>query len=471
MSTAAALRAGVRQGLRCFSLTPVEQGTPEGRAHERHRRVALTAAAAALAKLLSVATALISVPLTLHYLGTERFGMWMTISSLIAMLVFADFGIANGVLSAVAEAHGRDDRRAVQRIVASGFLMLAAIAAILLTLFALLYAHVPWPRVFNVQGELARAEAGPALAVFVVCFVVAIPLALVQRVQMGLQQGFVASLWQCVGSACALGGVLLAIGLQAGLPWLVLAMAGAPLLAALFNSLHFYLRGEPDLRPRRRRFSGEVARALARTGVLFFVLQVSWAVAFTSDNIVIAHLLGASAVAGYAVPEKLFGLIGVAIAMALTPLWPAYGEAIARGDGAWVRRTFWQAMVISAGAAGTVSLMLVLLAPTILHAWVGDVVTPALSLLAALAVWKVIEAVGNGVAMFLNGATVIALQVVAAFTTAVAAISLKLVLVPSIGVAGAVWATIVAYLLFTGIPYAVYVPKLLLLTGTVNRRQ
>ena len=176
MGVAAVLPARVRGRLRWLSLTPFHQSTPEGRAQERHRRVALTAVASALAKILSVGTALISVPLTLHYLGVERFGMWMTISSLIAMLAFADFGIANGVLSAVAEAHGRDDRAALQRIVSSGFFMLTAIAAGLLALFVALYAHVIWHAVFNVQSALPRAEAGPVLALLAACFACASPL-------------------------------------------------------------------------------------------------------------------------------------------------------------------------------------------------------------------------------------------------------------------------------------------------------
>ena len=57
MVPAAVLPARVRERLRWFSLTPCDQTTAEGRARERHRRVALTAVAAALAKLLSVATA------------------------------------------------------------------------------------------------------------------------------------------------------------------------------------------------------------------------------------------------------------------------------------------------------------------------------------------------------------------------------------------------------------------------------
>lgn len=450
----------LRDHVRHLSLTPFDVSSADGRARERHRRVALSAGAAALAKVLSVGTALISVPLTLHYLGAERFGMWMIISSLIALLAFADLGIANGVLSEVAAAHGRDDRAAVQRIVSSGFFLLSAIAVALLALFAGAYFWVPWHRVFNVQSELARAEAGPALAVFVACFAAAIPLAVVQRVQLGLQQGFTASLWQCVGSLCGLAGVLLAISLQGGLPWLVLSMAGVPLLAALLNSLHFYGSAQPDLRPRLAFISRQAARRVAGSGALFFVLQVTVALAYTSDSLVIAQLLGAPAVAAYAVPEKLFSLISLALAMVLAPLWPAYGEAIARGDGAWVRRTLKHSIWLAAGVAGAGSLLLLAFGPAILHLWVGEAIAPPMLLLVALAVWKVMEAMGSAVAMFLNGARVVTLQVVVASTTALAAIGLKFLLVPSVGIAGAVWATVIAYVIFAAIPYTIYLPKL-----------
>ena len=43
--------------------------------------MALTAISSAVAKVITVVTMLISVRLTLNYLGTERYGLWMTISS------------------------------------------------------------------------------------------------------------------------------------------------------------------------------------------------------------------------------------------------------------------------------------------------------------------------------------------------------------------------------------------------------
>jgi O-antigen/teichoic acid export membrane protein len=469
MAALAVLPPRIRDRLRWLSLTPFDQSTADGRAQERHRRVALTAAAAALAKVLSVGSALISVPLTLHYLGAERFGMWMTISALIAMLAFADFGIANGVLSIVADAHGRDDHAGIRRAVGSGFYLLTGIALAVLILFAAIYFFVPWPAVFNVTSAQAAAEAGPALAVFVLCFAVNIPLAVVQRVQMGLQQGFVASLWQCVGSACGLIGVLWAVQARAGLPWLVLALAGAPLLAAVLNGVYFFVRARPDLLPRWFSVSRQTCQQVASSGFLFFVLQVVMAVAYTSDSIVIAQVLGASAVAAYAVPEKLFSLVSLCMAMVLAPLWPAYSEAIARGDSAWVRRTLKRSIWFSFGLSIAASVLLVLLGPALLRLWVGNSVTPPAQLVLALAVWKIIEAVSGALAVFLNGARVIALQLLIATSTAVLAFALKLTLVPSIGVAGAVWATVIAYLLFALMPYAVLIPKLKVLSNGLEK--
>jgi O-antigen/teichoic acid export membrane protein len=440
---------------------PFDTSTPEGRASERHRRVTLSAITSALAKLTSVGTALLTVPLTLHYLGPERYGLWMTISSLVVILAFADFGIGNGILNAVARAHGSDDVRAVRVSLSSGYCVLGLVALVLLAMLAASYAFVPWPSLFAVQTELARQEVGPAVAVFIVCFALAVPLGIVQRVQIGLQRSFLASLWQCLASVLGLLGVIVAIQQQAGLPWLVLAFFGAPLLAGTLNTLVFFGRTNRELAPRRALVSAPAAAELVRSGALFFVLQLVVGIAYASDSLVITHVLGPAAVADYAVPERLFSLVTVALGMFLAPLWPAYGEAIARGDTAWARRTLLRsttgAVLVAALCAGA----LVLLGPLLIKWWVGTAVQAPLMLLLGLALWKVIEAGGTALAVFLNGANVVRSQVILATLTAVSALTLKVVLVGHLGVAGTVWATICAYLVCTAVPMAFLVPRIL----------
>lgn len=439
----------------------VDYSTEQGRADERHRRALLSALASMAAKVLSVLTALISVPLTLHYLGAERYGMWLTMSSLVAMLAFADLGVGNGLLNAVADANGKDDKTQIRAYVSSGFLALSGVAVFILIGFAAIYQLVEWPAVFNVKSIAASEESGPALAVFVICFAIAIPMSIVQRVQMGLQRGFLASLWQCAASLLGLLGVVLAIKLEASLPWLVLAYLGAPLMAGVVNSIVYFGWMQPDIRPAFGSSSMAASGRILKTGMLFLVLQVVVAVAYTSDGIIVAQLLGASAVAEYAVPEKMFGVGAAILAMMLAPLWPAYGEALARGDHAWVRRTLKKTLVIAVVASTLVSGMLILTGAQIMHFWVGDMMNPPLALLVGLGIWKVFETSGNALAVYLNGANVIGVQVIISVMMAICSVSLKLLLIPMMGIAGVPWATALAFFVCAVVPYYFILPKLL----------
>jgi len=434
---------------------------PGGRAQERHRRVALTGIAAAAAKIIAVSTSLVTIPMTLHYLGSERFGLWMTVSSVVAILNFADFGIGNGVLNAISEANGKDDVEAIREYIASGALLLSTIAACLLAIFLLVYRFIPFSEFFNVRSELAVREAGPAMAVFCGCFLLNIPLGIVQRIQLGLQEGFISNLWQLFGSLTGLLGIIVVIHFQAGLPWLVLALAGAPVFAMLVNGIIFFTATRPNLRPKAQNVSQAAMNRIAHIGMLFFVLQLAVAMAYSSDNVIAAQVLGPDAVTRYSITAKMFSMISVLLAMFLGPLWPAYGEAISRGDLLWVRKTLFRSLFGAMVIAGIGALTLVLLGPWLLKVWVHRILDPPFFLLLGLGLWAIVEAGGSALAMFLNGANIVGLQVTLASIFAVACLTLKIALVRRLGIVGIPWATLISYICCTAIPCAFLVPRIL----------
>ncbi len=130
-------------------LQDLDSLTTESRSRERYRRIGSTAITSMGARGIGIATALISVPLTLRYLGAEEYGLWVTITAVTAFLTFANFGLGNGLVNGVSEAQGRNDREAVRRYVSSAFYMLLGVMTILGLTFAVVYPLVPWPRVFQ----------------------------------------------------------------------------------------------------------------------------------------------------------------------------------------------------------------------------------------------------------------------------------------------------------------------------------
>jgi O-antigen/teichoic acid export membrane protein len=452
--------ARVRAATALLRLTPFETASAEGRARERYRRATLSALVSYAARSVTLVTTLVSVPLTLSYLGPERYGMWMTISSIIALLSFTDFGLGNGLLNSIAAANGKSDRDAAARFVSSGLVMLVGIAAVIGTLFFLVYGLVSWPRVFNVTSSTATAEAGLATAVFVACFLINIPLSVPQQVRVAYQEGYINSLFVGSGNLLGLALVLLAISTHAGLPILVLAMAGAPLLTSAVNA-GLLARTRRYLRPRLSLVSRGSASALLRTGLLFFVLQLAVAVGYSTNAIIVAQLIGPDAVSEYTVATKLFLIPTTLVSLALLPLWPAYREAIVRGDSSWVRQTFLRSLRLVFGIAVPFSFFLVVFGIQLVRYWVGTTVQPSFILILGVGIWTVMSGIGNAFAMLLNGAQAIRPQVIMATLMASANIALSIWLTQRIGVAGVVWGSIIAFGIFTLAPVCAYVPRLL----------
>lgn len=455
------LFATVGSVLSVMRLAPFDPSTQGGRSQERYRRAALTAVGSAGAKGASFLTSLISVPLAIRYLGPERYGLWITVTSVSAVLAFADFGMGSGLMNAVAEASGRDDREAARRYVSSALLMLSGVALAVAMGFALVYRFVPWARVFNVSSSSAVSEAGPAVAVFVVFCLLSIPLGIVQRVQMAYQEGFRANIWQAAGSALALAGVLLAIRLRCGLSWLVAALSGGPVVALALNGWAEFRWAKPWLSPSRHCFDWRSARKITGMGVLFVVLQVAAALILTSDNIVIAQVLGAAAVAQYAVPMRLFDVLGSAAGILFMPLWPAYGEALARGDLRWVRKTVVRSQNLTLLICGLPAALLVVFGKSIIHLWVGPTIQPTHLLLAGMAAWTLFLNLGGVLAIFLNGANLMRFQVACAIPMAVISVILKIWLARRAGLPGVIWGNAIAYFLLILLPFLIFIPRFL----------
>ena len=377
----------------------------------------------------------------------------MTISSVSALMGFADLGIGNGLLNAIASCKGRDDKQGARRYVSSSFFLLCAVAIGLVAIFAIAYHWVDWGSAFNATSVLARHEAGPAVAIFAICLCLNLPLDTVQRVQQGYQEGFVSHAWIIAGNLLALAALLVVIRLHGGLPWLVLALAGTPIIAVLLNWLYVFRIQRRWLAPTPRAFSWATAHEVGGSGVVFFLLTVLSLFAWSSDSLIIAHVVSVDAVADYAVAQKLF-LTALISQYFITPLWPAFGEAVARQDMAWARRTLERALVISFTLGLLTVIPLVAFGNAIISWWVGPRLNPSLSMLFALAVWLLMFGYLSVMSSFLNSSALLARQLPFFVLAAVSSIILKIVLGRAFGVPGVIWGTVIGFAVFYAVPAA-----------------
>jgi O-antigen/teichoic acid export membrane protein len=442
-----------RQVAGLVRLGAFDTSTDAGRSRERYRRVGLTFLATVAGRGAAAVASLIAVPVMLRYLGAERYGLWAAISSAGMALLFADLGIGNGLLSVLAEDAGRGDRTAARRHVSSAFVALLLVALALGGVFALVYPHVPWSALLRAASDTAARESGPAVAAFLVCFLASMPLGIVTRVRLAHQEGFANSAWSAAGSFVGLGFLVIGIRGGASLPWLVLGLCTGPLLALLAQSLVLFTVQQPWLRPRWAEADGGAARRILRLGFAFSVLQLAGAAATASDALVAGMVLGPVSAAQFAVVAALFELPLSLLIMLLTPMWPAYGEALARHDVPWMKKALRRSVLLAVAFGLTVGGGLVLLGRPVIRVWVGEAMVPSVALLAVMAARLLVLSVGQALAVFLNGARLIRLQLAFGPAMAVVAVVLKVLGGESLGLTGLVAGGVAAQVLLGLVPY------------------
>ncbi|MGA5301786.1 oligosaccharide flippase family protein [Nucisporomicrobium flavum] len=378
---------------------------PSSRTAGRARKLLAWICTAALGRAVSAVVPLTLLPITLSYLGTELYGLWAAVIALTGMIVFADLGVGLGLMTKLAPCRAEGDDHAARRLISSAY---AAVSTVSLSAGGVLWIAsgvIPWSALFNAHGPTAESAHSVAMVCFT-AFFLNIPLSLVVRVQYAYQQVVASNVWQAGGSALSLPLALIAIWAHAPAIVVIGLIAASPLIVNLANTAWTFGRRLKHLTPRVKFVDRGRMRDLFSIGGLFLVVTLVMVLADNADPLVIAHILGLGAVTSYAVPARLFGQIGAIVAMVNQPTWPMHGEAVARGDFQWVRRTVRRMTVVSVAVTICPSIIIVIFGEQLLSAWL-PVPMGNRSLLLGFACWWVLLAAISPRFMVQNAAGVV----------------------------------------------------------------
>jgi O-antigen/teichoic acid export membrane protein len=429
---------------RLFNLA-VSRGAPGSDRERRSRSIVRGTAAALVARGIGSLTGLITVPLTVRYLGGERYGAWMTISSVLVFLGFGDFGLASSLTNALGRAFGEDDRESARRYVTTTLVALSVVAILFVVAgvtFAAQLAHIMFP---NIDDSLLRGEIVPALIIALSIFALNFPLLVTNRVLAAYQENATANLWIMASSVANLIGILIVIAFRGGLPALLLGSAGSGLLVNAISSVWLFGWHKRWLAPARSAADLQFARELFSTSWKFFIANTAWLINSQTDNIIIAHYLGPSQVTPYSVTFRLFAYATLIQGLIVPSIWPAYTEAAARKDFDWIRGTFRKNVKFALLIVVPLVLVLVIFGQQVIKFWAGATAVPPFPMMIWMAVWNIMLSY-----LFVSGALLQALGKITGLTiygilTATLNVGLSIIFVQIYGISGVIAATVIAY--------------------------
>jgi len=431
---------------RYLQWTPFDTKTEQGRSNERYRRAALSVFANGVNRGMGMLVMVMSVAITVPYLGAERFGVWMTIASFAGLLTFLDLGVGNALTNRVARQAAQEDAFLLCQTISGGLAFLAVIGMAMAVVLSLLAVWLPWNVLIKVHHPDLLVETRQTALCFAVLFGINIFTSGIQRVFAGLQRSFEGHYAATLGAIAAAAGLWIAATQRAGIPVLLIVMLGSQISANLLLLAVLSRRNQ-------FRFSRIVPAAwnevpfLFRTGGVFFVLQIGFMVGWGIDSLIISSVLGAVQVAVYSVAQRLFQFVSQPLAIMNAPLWGAYADAHARKDHRFIGRTLRNSMMITLCFAMIGSLAILTMNEWLVAKWTSGKVMVPFALIGLFAIWSVMESCGHAFAMFLNGAGVIKPQMSVVLFFVVLSLPLKWIGVHHLGILAIPLATLAAYLI------------------------
>jgi O-antigen/teichoic acid export membrane protein len=189
-------------------------------------------------------------------------------------------------------------------------------------------------------------------------------------------------------------------------------------------------------------------------GSQFLLTQLFGIFIFETGALIVANRFGAAEVTPYGITNRMVMVIVTVFTLIVTPLWPAYGDAFARGDTDWARRTFFRSLRVVTGIWLVAAVGLGVAGKWIIRVWAGPDAVPTTGLLWAMLAYTLAHGWGMVVTYPLNGSGNLRPQVIAAVICGILNVPLALVLTRHVGVAGAVLSqAVVMFLIAVPIQY------------------
>ena len=338
----------------------------------RWRKIRQSLFGLGILKIINLCISLLLVPLTLQYLGPLKYGVWLTLSSIVGWTVFFDFGLSNGMRNKLGEALAENNIELAKSIISTTFYILLFVSSFLYGTFWFVFPFLDWVKILNAPTQLSDINllVISAYSFFILKFISGIIITILVTDQ----RPATAELINTIAASLSLLAIyLLTIFSEGSLLYVGLSMTAFAALIPLLASIWFFQKNYRNLRPSYKAFNLKEVNSLSSQGVQFFLIQVSGLVLFTTDNVIITHLFGPEEVVPYNISFKIFSYIILAYGVVMAPLWSVYTEAYYKNDSGWIEATLKKMLVIWLVFV-SITIFLFFYSDDVYSMWVGDTI-------------------------------------------------------------------------------------------------
>ncbi len=324
-----------------------------------------------LLKGISILISLMLVPMTLGYVNSELYGIWLTLSSIMVWLGFFDIGFTLGLKNKLAEAIALNDWERGRSLVSTTYVMMLLIFVPLCCVAELLIPLVNWASFLNISAGY-NAEITRVMHVLLAFFCIQMIVNVLVAVISAFQKVALSSSFPVIGNALSLLVIfILTRTCPPSLMSLAFAISAMPVVVIMIATVVLYSGRFKKVAPRIKAVDRTHIKDLFSLGARFFLIQIQVVVLYQSTNILISNLSGPVDVTSYNIAYKYIGIVMMAYSIILAPLWPAFTDAFTKRDYSWMQNVYRRMQRVWL-VVSLAMLCLLLFSPLAYALWIGE---------------------------------------------------------------------------------------------------
>ena len=339
--------------------------------HHRSVKAKKNIVASFFLKGISIAISLVVVPLTLNYISPSRYGIWLTLSSIVGWFSFFDIGLSQGLRNKFAEAKAKGNDELAQAYVSTTYAILAIIFSIVWVIFLIVNHFLNWAHILHIS-ESMRSETSTLAIIVFTYFCLQFVLRIITTLILANQQPAKSSLIDVSGQILSLIFIIILVKTTEGsLIKLAIALCLSPLLALIGANLIFFRGVFNKYRPAISKVRFSYARGLFNLGLVFFIIQIAAIIQYQSANIIIAQNFSTADVTSYNIVYKYFGVLNMVFMIFITPFWSASTEAYLKHDFVWIKNSIKKYNQLNIGMF-LIGCVMLFFSGSIYRLWLGE---------------------------------------------------------------------------------------------------
>lgn len=369
----------------------------------------------AILKVIGLITSLLVVTITLNYLNSELYGVWLTITSILYWFSFFDIGLGNGMRNYLTEAVSKGNYKEAQSYLSTTIIALTIIASAIAIVGFILLKLLNLNSIFN-TNTISNTELQNVLFVAIGFTLILFVLKNIGYVFVALQKY---ALWDFINTLGNIIGLLIIFLLtkftNGKLIYVVFAFTCTPAIIYILAAIPIFSK-YPEFRPTIQSFRKDFLSTIVGKGLGFFLIQItSCLVIYGSSNLFITQFCGPESVTTYNIAYKFFNLLAIGYLVFISPMWNAYTDAYVKQDFNWIEKAFKSALKIWLFTEFAGIIMLIVSQYFYLF-WVGNAVHVPFMVSLSVFLYISFFNLNNCVTYLLNGLNKIYIQIITSIT-------------------------------------------------------